>query len=98
MKRKEAVEQKLTKIERAIEEVLENEALWKRRKDLEEQASLLLEMSITVPEEPVEVSDPRDEIRRCEDEILACREWLELRKGRKAQKRRRKSMRRMIAS
>ena len=81
MKRKEAVEQKLTKIERAIEEVLENEALWKRRKDLEEQASLLLEMSITVPEEPVEVSDPRDEIRRCEDEILACREWLRAEKG-----------------
>ena len=81
MKRKEAVEQKLTKIERAIEEVLENEALWKRRKDLEEQASLLLEMSITVPEEPVEVSDPRDEIRRCEDEILACREWLRAAKG-----------------
>ena len=81
MKRKEAVEQKLTKIERAIEEVLENEALWKRRKDLEEQASLLLEMSVIVPEEPAEVSDPRDEIRRCEDEILACREWLRTAKG-----------------
>ena len=81
MKRKEAVEQKLTKIERAIEEVLENEALWKRRKDLEEQASLLLEMSVIVPEEPAEVSDPRDEIRRCEDEIMACREWLRAAKG-----------------
>ena len=80
-KRKEAGEQKLKKIERAIEEVLENEALWKRRKDLEEQSALLSKVCITVPEEPEEVSDPGDEIRRCEEELLACREWMRAAKG-----------------
>ena len=74
--RKSALEEELVKIDAEMTAVVDNEKLWTRRKDLEEQLALLAKVKVTVPKEPVEVSDPRDEIRRCENEILACREWL----------------------
>ena len=75
-KRRASLEEERVQIEKDMDADREDEVSWNRKKDLEEQAALLAEVHVTVPKEPTAVSDPRDALRRCEEETLSCREWM----------------------